>query len=162
MSKYSQADNRINLIRSEKIFTGLGATMVVVSSTIWILTEVLAPDFTKPSWDIASPSLTFMTLLVGLYLILRGTKRLINATASRLDSSLDGLLLYRALRWIVIKVFWALLLIVDFFLSCIGNAPTRCNNQTDSRSSPICDRGNGAWDVASDHYYDKEPPPPFS
>ncbi|PCJ88311.1 MAG: hypothetical protein COA54_03335 [Thiotrichaceae bacterium] len=162
MTRASQVENRTKLKRSEKIFTGLGVTMVVVSSTIWILTEALAPNLTKPAWDIASPGLTLLTLLVGLYLVLRGTKRLINATVSRLDRSFEDFLLYRALRWILIKVLWALLLIVGFLLSCIGNAPTRRNNQTDSSNSPICDRGDGAWDVASDHYYDKDPPPPFS
>ena len=162
MTRASQSEQRIKLKRSEKIFTGLGVTMVIVSSTVWFLTEALAPGYTKPTWDIASPGLTLLTLLVGSYLVLRGSKKLINAAVSRLDSSLERFTLYRALRWILIKVFWALLLIVGFLLSCIGNAPARRNDQADSSNSPISDRGDGAWDVASDHYYDKEPPPPFS
>jgi hypothetical protein len=146
----------------DKIFIYLGMTMVTLAGIIWLLSEGLTPAFTRPSWDIASPGLTLLTLLVGSFLVLRGTKRLINAAMSRLDSSLEGFILYRTLRWVFIKMFWAIRLTIGFILSCIGNAPARRNNQPDSNSSPICDRGDGVWDVASDHYYDKEPPPPFS
>jgi len=158
--KPDATDNSLHV--RDKIFIGLGITMVAVSTIIWMLTIGLAPELTKPSWDIADPGLTLFTLIVGLYLVLHGTKKLIKALVSRLDSTLDEYILYRAIRWILFKVFWALLLIAGFFLSCIASSPSRRNNQTDTYSSPISDRGDDAWDVASDHYYDKEPPPPFS
>ena len=151
-----------SLLLRDKIFIGLGGTMVIVSGGIWIITIALAPEYTKPTWDLADPGLTLFTLIAGIYLVLRGTKKLIKTTVSRLDKSLERFFLYRWLRLIMIKVFWALLLIISFLLSCIGSAPTRHNNQIDNRSSQSCDRGDGAWDVASDYYYDKDPPPPFS
>jgi len=151
-----------SLLLRDKIFIGLGGTMVIVSGGIWIITIALAPEYTKPTWDLADPGLTLFTLIAGIYLVLRGTKKLIKTAVSQLDKSLERFFLYRGLRLIMIKAFWALLLIIGFLLSCIGNAPTRRNNQIDSRSSQICDRGDGAWDVASDYYYDKDPPPPFS
>jgi len=162
MSNLKAETTKKSLRVRDKFLIGLGGTMVIVSGGIWVITIALAPEYTKPTWDIADPGLTLFTLIAGVYLVLRGAKMLIKKAVSRLDKSLEGFFLYRSLRWILIKVFWALLLITGFLLSCIGNAPTRRNNQTDGSSSPICDRGDGAWDVASDHYYDKEPPPPFS
>ena len=161
MTRASQSEQRIKLKRSEKIFTGLGVTMVIVSSTVWFLTESLAPDFTKPTWDIASPGLTLLTLLVGSYLVLRGTKRLINASVTRLDNSLKPFVAYRIPRWFVMKAALIDLLILEFIFSAIGGDTPDENN---AQNSPIPSSSprEGAWDVASDHYYDKEPPPPFS
>ena len=158
MTRATQSETRIKLTLREKIFTGLGLTMVVVSSGIWFFTEALAADFTKPTWAIASPGLTLLTLLVGSFLVLRGTKRLLKFTVSRLDKNLKPFVIYRITRWITIKALLVVLGVIAFFFAGNGSALTRKNSQ----SSPLSDRRDGAWDVASDHFYDKEPPPPFS
>ena len=155
MTRATQSEPRIKLKRSEKIFTGLGLTMVIVSSGIWFFTEALAPDFTKPSWDIASPGLTLLTFLVGLFLVLRGMKRLINASVSQLDNSLESFVVYRMSRWIFIKTLLLVLHVLEFVFSSIGRSTPGADNTNDTRK-------DGAWDVASDHFYDKKPPPPFS
>ncbi len=133
--------------------------MVIVSSTIWFLTEALAPGYTKPTWDIASPGLTLLTLLVGSYLVLRGTKKLITTAVSRLDNTLERFMVYRVTRWIVIKAVLLVLLVLDFIFSVIADESKQ--NNTQNSPMPSKNTGEGAWDVASNHYYDKEPPPPF-
>ena len=161
MTRASQSDSRIKLIRSEKIFTGLGLTMVSISTSIWLASEVFIPYLTVPTWDIASPGLVLLTFIVGTYLFLRGTKRLIFVFISNLDNALKSFVAYRATRWLTKKMLLILLGILAFIFSIPDDESTPIDSKK-SETSPICDRGHGAWDVASDHYYDNDPPPPFS
>jgi len=166
MTRTPQSEQRIKLKRSEKIFTGLGMTMVVVSLSIWILTEALAPDFTKPTWYIASPGLTLLTLLVGLYLVLRGTKRLINSAVSRLDMALECFIVYRAVRWLILNIIFVTLTIIAFILEgTFGNSSSSGKSKDSILNKPTTPKPEGSeaiWDVGSDHHYDNKPPPPFS
>jgi len=155
--KPEATDNSLRV--RDKIFIGLGMTMIAASTTIWLLSEGLTPEFTKPSWAIASPGLTLLTLIIGFYLVLRGTKKLIKASVSRLDGTFEQFIVYRGTRWIVMKTALLILLILDFILSVIADEPETRHDQ----NSPITPSNprDDAWDVASNHYYDKEPPPPF-
>ena len=131
----------------DKIFIGLGMTMAIVAVVI------------SQSEYSASPGLTWFTFIVGLYLVLRGMKKPLSTAVSRLDNTLERFMVYRITRWIVMKVVLLVLLILDFIFSIIADEPER--NNTQNSPMPSKNTGEGAWDVASNHYYDKEPPPPF-
>ena len=108
----------------------------------------------------ASPSLTWLTFIVGLYLVLRGMKKVIKTTMSQIDSVLDRYYAYRAFRWIILTAIILIFTVIDFLFSLISNESSSHNDHASPGALP--DRRDGAWDVASDHFYDKEPPPPFS
>ena len=131
----------------DKIFIGLGMTMAIAALVI------------SQSEYAATTSLTWLTFIVGLYLVLRGMRKLITTTVSRLDKALDSFMVYRITRWIVMKAVLLILLVLDFIFSVIADEPKQ--NNTQSSPMPSKNTGEGAWDVASNHYYDKEPPPPF-
>ena len=155
--KLEATDNSLTV--RDKIFIGLGMTMATLAGIIWLLSEGLTPAFAKQSWGIASPGLTLFTFIVGAYLVLRGTKKLIKFSVSRLDKTLEEFFIYRAIRWIGMKTVLLILFILDFIFSVIADTPEKTNttNSTSHSSYPRED----AWDVASNHYYEKEPPPPF-
>ena len=132
----------------DKIFIGLGMTMAIVVLVI------------SQSDYAASPGLTWLTFFVGLYLVLRGMKKVIKTTVSKIDSTLDRYIAYRAIRWIILTAIIIIFTVIGFLFSLISNESSSNNDQ--ASPDPLPDRRDGAWDVASDHFYDKEPPPPFS
>ena len=144
--KLEATDNSLPV--RDKIFIGLGMTMIFVALVIF-QTEITA-----------SPALTLITFVVGLYLILRGMKKVIKTTTSKIDRALDRYFAYRALRWIILTAIIIIFTVIGFLFSLISNESASHNDQASPGALP--DRKDGAWDVASDHFYDKEPPPPFS
>lgn len=160
MSNLKPVKTEQSLRVRDKIFIGLGMTMVVVTATIWLQAEVLIPDFTKPTWDLASPGLTLLTFIIGSYLVLRGMKKVIKTTVAKIDSALDRYIAYRAIRWIILTAIIIIFTVIGFLFSLISNESSSHNDR--ASPDPLPDCRDGAWDVASDHFYDKEPPPPFS
>jgi len=73
MSTLNESLSEKILLVRDKIFISLGLTMVVVALIIF-QTKITA-----------STGLTWITFFVGLYLVLRGMKKLIYYTVSRID-----------------------------------------------------------------------------
>lgn len=76
-----------------------------------------------------------------------------------MDASLRRFWPYRLLRWLVTTAFRIVWFVITFiFFAWIGESPSRSPGAGSERERSADD----IWDGHPKHYYDKEPPRPFS
>lgn len=150
---------RLGQTRKSRFLNGFGLLCLIVSVLTGLIEYGLGPLFTDKPIQVISPGLHFTLLVVSIFLIWLGSGEAIKAHVRRIDNSLREYLAYRVLRLIVAKVFG----ILGFVLSVLFHAwidPSR-----NPRESSFGDRERTAddiWDNHPKHYYDNDPPSPFT
>ena len=128
--------------------TGASASLVSTASALLMISS---DSKTLP----IEPALIGTSMLAGLALLIIGLKtrrRCVNSQTSKILV----FRIYRLLRWlilIILKSTWFVITVA--FFAWIGRSPKR---KPDSQQSSVDD----IWDSHPKHYYDKEPPKPFS
>ena len=114
MSKLKPDTTEKTLRVRDKVFIGLGMTMVIITSLIALVSNA------------ASPGLHLLTFIAGLLLVLHGTKQLIKEQVSRLDHKLEPYIAYRLTRWVTKGVYLVSVFVITavfFFLFDDDDSP---------------------------------------
>lgn len=137
----------------ERFYVRLGLLLLSVSALLALIGYILWPAITGRDWVIANPLLHVLTATAGAILTWLGLSKAV-------DQSFNKYLVYRIARWFISKalvVIGATLAMIAFILS--GETPR-------FSSSSIADQPESdtddIWKASPDHYYDNDPPPPFS
>lgn len=161
MSTLKSITNGYSLKRREKVYMGLGATLVLVAGVIALLSYVIAPIISGSPWVIASSGLHLLAFVVGSLLVLYGIKNLIKSIIIQLDHSYSKFFVYRIARWFLVRFYSivAFVLSVIFLVWINDSSPGRRGTFKNREENRTVD---DMWDLHPQHYYDKDPPPPFS
>lgn len=143
----------------ERFYNSLGLIILAVAGIAALTGYGLAPLFTGKPWQIVSPGLHLVSGIAGVVLVWLGSGKAIKRGGSMFDASLRRFWLYRVIRWIVIKAFSIIWFFVSvIFFTWIRQSPPSSSGAYDQRERSADD----IWDGHPKHYYDNEPPKPFS
>lgn len=134
------------------IFIGLGLTTILIPTIIAVLSYSIAPLLTGKQWIIASPILLLLTIGAGITLFWLGSHQAV-------DHKLGNYLVYRAFKWLISSLIGLFIMALSIiFYAWIREPPVRNSNANDASERSADD----IWDSHPKHYYDNEPPKPFS
>lgn len=143
----------------ERFCNSLGLTILAVSGVIAFAAYGLGYLFSGKPWQLVSPWLHLTCIAVGIVLVWKGSGKAIRQAVRSIDTCLAEQWSYRALRWVLAKVFSIVgFVITVIFFAWIRQSPPGSGNITDQRDRTADD----IWDGHPKHYYDNDPPDPFS
>ena len=159
MSKPSNilADYKLNT--KERTYIGLGLTILSVVVVAALVGYAIAPLFIGKQWVVVSPTLHIASMLVGSILVWLGLRKTIKQKTLKIDRLFRNFLPYRIIRWITAKLFGLTrFLATIIFFTWINQPSSKSTSPNDQNKKGPDD----IWDSHPKHYYDNEPPKPFS
>ena len=145
--------------RRERFYNVLGLIILSVAGVTALIAYGLGPLFSGKPWQLVSPWLHVISAITGALLVWLGSGHAIKQEGAAMDTSLKRFWPYRVLRWIVTKVFgivWFVITVI--FFAWIRQTPSSSPGAYDQRERNADD----IWDGHPKHYYDNDPPKPFS
>ena len=147
------------LTSRERVYSSLGLIILTIVGISAVIGYGLTPLFTGKPWYIITPGLHLVSVASGTLLVWLGLRNAIMRGGGMLDASLRSYWPYRLIRWVLFKSFgivWCVITII--FFAWIEESPSSSPNARSQRDRSADD----IWDNHPKHYYDKEPPKPFS
>lgn len=149
------------LSRRERFYNVLGLIILAVAGIAALIAYGLGSLFSGKPWQLVTPWLHVISAISGALLAWLGSGNVIKQERAVLDASLERFWQYRVLRWMVIMVFGIIWFVVNvIFLAWIDESP-----EGSEREVPGDESWRGVdlnWEVHPQHYYDIDPPEPFS
>ena len=136
--------------QEERIYATSGTVLIFISLGIIIIEEGIAPFFTRFNWVLLSWWWNLLLSMSGMYLLWKGLGNAINLTWHHHW-------LFKVVRWIVIKsVALISVILPSLFEMIFSESPPK------SKSKVTNENSDDIWNIHPKHYYDRDPPPPFS
>lgn len=144
----------------ERFFTWIGAALLLISTATALLSYGLIPLLSETSWRPTSSGTLALATAFGILFIYLGTKAALKLIISKVNASFSTFLLYRLFLWLASKVISVIsfVVIVIFFSWIRQSPPSNDRSYADQQDRDADD----IWDNHPKHYYDQEPPKPFS
>lgn len=137
----------------ERFFIFIGVVLLSIST----LTGLLNYGF---SWKLVSPGYHALATLFGILFSYIGVKVAAKLMLTKANDLLGAYWLYRLTAWVTRKAFSGVVFVAAvIFYSWIRQSPPSYDHSYADQQ----DRGpDDIWDSHPRHYYDQEPPKPFS
>lgn len=143
----------------DKVFNTLGFFTLAIVLAAAVISYGILPLFSRWPEEIFSPVLSVLAVGTGLLLVWTGSREYFREKVEHLDIKLSKYLPYRVVRFLVLAI-WK---IFSFLVSIVLLVWTG-KHLSDERSTSLDhpEHQQSGWDLHPKHYYDNEPPPPFS
>lgn len=137
----------------ESFFIFIGAVLLGISA----LTSLLNYGI---SWKLVSPGYQVLATLFGILFSYMGVKVAVKLMLSKANAVLSGYWLYRMAAWATRKALSGVGFVASvIFFSWIRQSPPSYDHSYADQQDRDAD---DIWDSHPQHYYDQEPPKPFS
>lgn len=137
----------------ERFFIFIGVMLLGISALTGLLNY-------GANWKLLSPGYQAMATLFGILFSYMGLKVAAKLILSKANAELSGYWLYRMAAWVTRKTLSGVgFVLAVIFYSWIRQSPPSYDHSYADQQ----DRGaDDIWDSHPQHYYDQEPPKPFS
>jgi len=156
----------------EKLYTYIGLVLLLISAGIALTSYIVWPVLTGVQLYLASVFVHSLLTLTALILLWLGLGAAIKSKAKSVDRKLSVSLWYRITRNIVVYSTSFLVrcftIVLDIWLDTSTNNRTSNRDHDQDDHYGYTDNGHEGWDSSEKgwesaaHFYDDEPPPPFS
>lgn len=140
----------------QRVCFGVGLGLLGVSVALGVLSYGISPLFTDEPWIIASPPLHLISILVSVAMVWAYMRRNVVRKAKGIDHRLKQFMAYRIVRALLLLSLGLIGFVIKvIFFAWIRQSPSGGRYDRERTADDI-------WDTHPEHYYDKEPPKPFS
>ena len=154
--------NEYEFAAKERYYVYLGLAMLGFSACIAFVSYVAWPVFTGEKWVVASPFLHWLVTIGGGVFFWLGSGTAIKQKAKIIDKTYNQYYIYKVIRFLGSKTLGLILVIIFFFyyLFLDDDGPS---SQSGNNYGNLPDKtADDIWDGSPKHYYDEDPPEPFS
>lgn len=156
----------MNLIKNfasgavESLAIVIGLSAIILATAFWFLGHVVAPALIGYTWEPLSAFTHWGSMLIGLALLSWGSLNSVRLPMKKIDLRYTAVahMIYKVAKWVLkfaFKLVW--FLVTTAFYAWIGHRPSGKTTETHAQAT-----ADDIWDSHPKHYYDNEPPKPFS
>lgn len=140
----------------ERFITALGLLILTFAGLVGLIGYGLGPLLSGEHWKLASPGVHLVSTITGLLLVWLGLKQAIFQGVQSMDTFLKKYWPYRLLRWSFLKLIGLITFLFSVVLLSVFDEEDDIETSFDERTV------DDIWEAHPQHYYDNEPPKPFS
>jgi len=152
----------------DRAYIILGALLLSISACLALLSYAVWPLFTGGNWVIASLPIHWLLTIAGTIVTWLGMGTAIKLKINSIDSKLSSSMLYRAARYVFLLAFSIIAGVLELIVVVVFDYNSDDQSSEDDehhryKTTPVegWDSSEKGWESTA-HFYDNEPPPPFS